>query len=155
MESMEAQIAATKCSWWDAMLTLGISCIIKGKEQSKLKTIQREFKDQLAVSKKLMGKMFYFDSLVKTAATLTMEATGLLETTKKLGNRLEDTKRELEQDFTDEEIEDNLFDEDFANDFAERLFESLDRLSKMCDEAIADCKLRKARLMKALIWGDL
>lgn len=91
--------------------------------------------------------MFYFDGLVKTAATLTSEATGLLETTKKLGNRLEDTKRELEQDFTDEEIEDNLFDEDFANDFAERLFDSLDRLSKMCDEAIADCKARKGRLV--------
>lgn len=53
--------------------------------------------------------MNYFDGLVKTAGTLTAEATGLLETTKKFGNRLEDTKRELEQDFTAEEIEDNLF----------------------------------------------
>lgn len=99
--------------------------------------------------------MNYFDGLVKTAGTLTAEATGLLETTKKFGNRLEDTKRELEQDFTAEEIEDNLFDEDFANDFAERLFESFERLSLMCDEAIADCKARKGRLVKALIWGDL
>lgn len=37
IDGMAAQIAATKCSWWDAMLTLGISCIIKGKEQAKLK----------------------------------------------------------------------------------------------------------------------
>jgi len=99
--------------------------------------------------------MFYFDGLGKTAALLVSEATGLLETTKKLENRIEDTKRELIQDFSDEEIDDNLWDEDFANEFAERLFESLTRLSKMCDEAIADCRARKVRLEKALIWGSL
>lgn len=99
--------------------------------------------------------MFYFEGLSKTAAVLVHEASGMLETTKKLENRLGDTIRELEQDFTDEEIDDNLWDEDFANDFAERLYESLDRLNKMCDETILDCKNRKARLLKALIWGDL
>lgn len=77
---------------------------------------------------------------------LTHEATGLLEVTKKLENRLSDAKRELTEDFTDEEIADNIWDEDFANDFAERLYESLERVDKCCDETIKDCKLRKARL---------
>lgn len=99
--------------------------------------------------------MFYFDGMVKTASMLTAEATGLLEVTKKLENRLGDAKRELEQDFNDTEIEDNLWDEDFANDFAERCYEALDRVSRQCDETIKDTKERKARLEKALIWGDL
>ena len=106
-------------------------------------------------SEKLMGKMMYFDGLVNSAKTLTAEATGILEVAKKLGSRLADAKRELEQDFTDEEIDDNLWDEDFAADFAERLFEALNRLEQTCDEAIKDCTERKARLMKALIWCDL
>ena len=32
MDGLEAQIKATKCSWWSAILTLGIDCIMKGKE---------------------------------------------------------------------------------------------------------------------------
>jgi len=43
-----------------------------------------------------MGRMFYFDCMKKTAALLTSEATGLLETTKKFENRLGDARRELE-----------------------------------------------------------
>ena len=102
-----------------------------------------------------MERMFYFDDLKKMAAFLTAEATGLLEATKTLENRLQDAQRELEQDFNDEEIEDNLWDEDFAADFAERLYEALERLEKCCDDTIKDCKERKERLQRALIWGDL
>jgi len=99
--------------------------------------------------------MFYFDGLLKTASALTAEATGLLTVVKTLENRLSDTKRELEQDFTDEEIEENLWDEDFAADYAERLYEALERLSLCCDDTIKDCKERKERLQNALIWGNL
>ena len=73
--------------------------------------------------------MDYFDGLSAVAATLTAEATGLLEQTKKMQNRLDDAMRELKQDYTDEEIEDNLWDEDFANEFAERLFISIERVT--------------------------
>lgn len=52
------------------------------------------------------------------------------------------------------EIDDQLGDEDFVNDFAEQLFESLDGLSQECDRVMADCKARKQRLTDALIWGD-
>lgn len=152
---MEKEVAAAKCSWWQAILTLGIACIKANDAKKQLQTVQREFKDQLAVSKKLFGKMDYFDGLSAVAATLTAEATGLLEQTKKMQNRLDDAMKELKQDYTDEEIEDNLWDEDFANEFAERLYISIERVTNVCEETITDCEERKARLQKALIWGDL
>jgi len=99
--------------------------------------------------------MDYFDGLVKLAAILTSEASGLLETTKTLENVMKDTYRELKEDFTDEAIEDSLWDEDFANDFAEGLYASFDLLNKQCDHTIKDCNLRKDRLTNALVGVDL
>lgn len=58
-------------------------------------------------------------------------------------------------DFTDEEIADNVWDEDFANDYAERLYEALERVDNICDTTVADCVQRRADLEQALIWGDL
>jgi hypothetical protein len=60
-------------------------------------------------------------------------------------------KKELMQDYTDDEIDDNLEDEDFANDFAESLHSSFNRLSEMCDEVTKDCVERKARMIKMLV----
>lgn len=96
IKDLEAQIAASKCGFWDALLTVGISCIIKGNAKAELETVKANFNRELAASNKLMTRMFYFDGLVKTAKHLTLEATGLLETTKKFENRLADTKLELE-----------------------------------------------------------
>lgn len=45
-------------------------------------------------------------------------------------------------------------DIDFANDFAEQLFEALDNLNIKCDEVVADCVARKQRLTDALIWDE-
>jgi len=76
-----------------------------------------------------------------------------LEITKKFENRLDDLKKELEQDYTPEEIDDNMEDEDFANEYAISLLASFKRLSDMCDEVTADCNERKARLVKMLTWS--
>jgi hypothetical protein len=86
---------------------------------------------------------------------LTEQASGLLDTTKALGTKLEGTKKELEQDFTDEEIDDQLGDVDFVNDFAEQLFEALERLNNQCDITIKDCAARKKALTDALIWDRI
>lgn len=67
---------------------------------------------------------------------------------------MQGTYNELNQDFTDEEIEDQLGDIDFANDFAEQLFDALKRLKVQCEITVKDTKERKARLTKALVWGD-
>lgn len=97
--------------------------------------------------------MGYFDSLVTVAKKLTSEATGLMETTKRFRSKLANTKAELESDFTDEDIDDNLGDEDFANEMAETLEVSLLNLQKECDIVIKDTLARKHRLEKVLIWG--
>lgn len=101
-----------------------------------------------------MSQMFYFGDLVGAAANLTAQATKLLEVTKKLENRLGDARRELEQDFTDDEIDENLWDEDFAIDFAERLHDSITRVQKQCDETIVNTRKIKADLDRSLIWDD-
>jgi len=59
----------------------------------------------------------------------------------------------LEQDYTDEEIEDNLFDVDFAIEFAESLMESFMRLDAMCEEVAKVCLEKKGTLDKVLTWG--
>lgn len=106
----------------------------------------------MAVLEKLANRLWYFDDLVDVSKNLTLEAAGLLELTRKFKNRLDDTKKELEQDYTADDIEDNLDDEDFANDYAETLFGSFDRLDKMCEEVMTDCLARKKRLTDMLIF---
>lgn len=98
---------------------------------------------ETAAAEKLNKRFNYFDNLKKLAATLTEQASGLLDTTKEFRSKLQSTQSELEQDFTDDEIDDQLGDEDFVNDFAEQLFEALENLDKQCDIVIADCKARK------------
>jgi len=109
----------------------------------------------MAAAEKLNKRFHYFDSLKKLAATLTQEASGMLDTTKAFQSKLKGTMTELSQDFTPEEIDDQLGDVDFMNDFAEQLFDALDRLSKECDKTIADCIARKKRLTDALIWDKI
>jgi hypothetical protein len=64
------------------------------------------FKNEMAAANRLNNKFGYFDGLKKLAASLTEEATGLLDVTKEFASKIESTKYELEQDFTDEEIDD-------------------------------------------------
>jgi len=59
----------------------------------------------------------------------------------------------LEQDFTDEDIEDNLGDEDFANEMADTLNASLVNLMNECEIVAKDTLDRKHRLDKVLIYG--
>jgi len=75
-----------------------------------------------------------------------------VETTKRFANRLDDTKKDLEQDYTEEEIENYLDDPDFATEFAETLHRSLNRLSKECDQVVAECTASKKQLRKVLTW---
>jgi len=98
--------------------------------------------------------MYYFDGIKELSNTLVEESTGLLDTTKEFRQKLADSKYELEQDFNDEEIEDNLGDDDFLNDYAEQLEELMQNLSDECDRVMADCKARKARLDHAITWDE-
>lgn len=94
---------------------------------------------ELAAANSMNEKMHYFDNLRTLSNTLVDEATGLLDRTKEFEQKLKDTKYELETDFNDEEIEWQLGDVDFCNDFAEQLFEVLNNLGTFCDDLILDC----------------
>lgn len=78
-----------------------------------------------------------------------------MDVTKEFKSKIESAKYELEQDFTDEEIDDQLGDEDFLNDFASQLHEALDNLSKECDRVAKYCLDAKKRLTNALIWDKI
>lgn len=137
------------------IFTFGASCRNAAKLRNKLNAQIGNLQAEAAAAQKLDKRFGYFDSLKKLAATLTQEATGLLDITKEFRSKLQGTQKELEQDFTEEEIDDQLGDVDFMNDFAEQLFDALDRLRQQCDIVINDCKARKKRLTDALIWNKI
>lgn len=137
------------------ILTFGGACRKAAELKRKLNAQIGELNAQITAAGRLDKRFHYFDGLKKLAKTLTAEASGLLDITKEFRSKLESTQKELSQDFTDEEIDDQLGDEDFMNDFAESLFEALDSLGKKCDEVIADCLARKKRLTDALIWDKI
>jgi hypothetical protein len=83
--------------------------------------------------------MGYFDALVNSAKTLTTQAAGLLESTKKFRQTLSDTAKELKSDYTEGDVIENMGDVDFANDFANELKNTLDNLIKECKRVSDDC----------------
>ena len=99
----------------------------------------------------LAKRMFYFDELVGSAHTLVTESAGMLKTTRDFEQGLKVSRGELVSDFTPSDIEENLGDCDFANDFADSLKENLDNLRKVCKKTKNDCIARKHRLDDALI----
>jgi hypothetical protein len=137
------------------IFTFGAACRKAASLRNKLNSQIGNLRAEMAAAQKLDKRFHYFDSLKRLAATLTQEASGLLDVTKEFRSKLEGTKKELEQDFNDSEIDDQLGDEDFVNDYAEQLFEALERLEKQCDHVIKDCKARKLRLTNALIWDKI
>jgi hypothetical protein len=76
-------------------------------------------KRETAAAAKIDKQFHYFDGLKKLAGTLTQEASGLLDTTKEFRSKLQSTQAEIKQDFNDSEIDDQLGDLDFVNDFAD------------------------------------
>lgn len=136
------------------IFTFGAACKKAEKLRNELNSKIGNLKAEMSAAQKLDKRFHYFDQLKKLAGTLTEEASGLLDVTKELQSKMQGTYNELVQDFTDEEIDDQLGDVDFANDFAEQLMEALDRLKVQCDITIKDTKERKERLTHALIWGN-
>jgi len=110
------------------IFSFGATCREAAKIRAKLNEQIGQLNAEISAGEKVNKRFHYFDSLKKLAGTLTEEAAGLLDITKELKSKLSGTLRELEQDFTDDEIDDQLGDEDFLNDFAEQLFEAIERL---------------------------
>jgi len=94
--------------------------------------------------------MNYFDDLLGSAKTLVAESEAVLNLTKNFRQALTIAKDVLERDYTPEDIEENLGDVDFANDFAEELFKTLDELKKVSEDVSQECSIRKHNLDAAL-----
>jgi hypothetical protein len=94
--------------------------------------------------------MNYFDDLLESAHTLVRESAGVLDTTKTFRQALIVAKTVLERDYQPSDVEENLGDVDFANDFAEELWKTLNELKLVAENVSNDCLQRKHRLDNAL-----
>jgi hypothetical protein len=112
--------------------------------------VQADLKEEAAIIKAISKRMNYFDDLLGSADTLVKEAAGVLNTTKTFRQALVQAKTILERDYTPADIEENLGDVDFANDFAEELVKTLLELKKTAQWVSNDCIQRKHRLDDAL-----
>ena len=110
------------------IFTFGESCRKAADLRNKLNSQIGSLKAEIEVSAKLDKRFHYFDSLKTLAKTLTEEASGLLDNTKEFKSQLLSVQKELENNFTDDEIDDQLGDDFFLNDFAEMLYETIERL---------------------------
>lgn len=155
LADLEKQAAASKCTFWQMIFTFGKACRNANKLKAELTAKIGNLRAQTEVAAELDGKFHYFDNLKKLAKTLTSQASGLLDTTKEFRSRLDSTVKELKQDFTEEEIDDQLGDEDFMNDFAEQLYDTFERLGQTCAKTVTDCINRKKALTDALIWNKV
>lgn len=82
IQEMEAKLKEAHCGFWDAMFTLGISCIKAGNMRAELEKTKRIFENELRVAERLNKRMHYFDGLKTLSNQLVEESTGLLDLTK-------------------------------------------------------------------------
>jgi hypothetical protein len=94
--------------------------------------------------------MNYFDDLLGSAKTLVEESEAVLNLTQNFKQALTIAKKVLTTDYTAEDIEENLGDVDFANDFADELGKTLKELQVVSENVSAECATRKHNLDAAL-----
>lgn len=156
LRDLEIKLKNTGCinngaELFRAILSLGIACAFDSPTKIKLNNVRADLKDEEVILRALLKRMGYFDGVVAIANSLAHHAAGLINTTKKFRSKLAATKKELELDFKEVDIIENMGDVDFANDFAETLWDRLNELKKACDVVSKDCLGRKHALEKVLI----
>jgi len=138
-----------------AIFTLGLACLLGQSDTKKeMLNVQADLKEEQAIINAISKRMNYFDDLLGSAHTLVKEAAGVLNTTKTFKQALVQAKNVLTRDYTPEDIEENLGDVDFANDFAEELYKTLHELNTVAEHVSNDCIQRKHRLDAALTGID-
>jgi len=135
-----------------AIFTLGLACLLgKSDTQKEYENVKADLVEEQAIIQAIAKRMNYFDDLLESAATLVRESAGVLETTKTFKQALVIAKTVLERDYTPSDVAENLGDVDFANDFAEELWKTLNELKQVAETVANDCLQRKHRLDAALI----
>lgn len=158
LEQVEAKLKKIGCvnngaELLRAIFTLGLACAgLFGENDTKkeMMNIKADLREQQAIMNAILKRMNYFDDLLGSAKTLVKEAAGVINTTKTFKQALTVAKTVLERDYKASDIAENLGDVDFANDFAEELFKTLDELKKVAQFVANDCIQRKHNLDNAL-----
>jgi len=144
MADLEQQLKSAGCvnnsaELLRAIFTLGIACAFDSPTKIKLQNVRNSLIEEETILKALLKRMGYFDGLVDVAKTLTEQATGLLETTRHFRAALAEQRDVLVQEYSDEDIIENMGDVDFANDFAQLLKHDLEGLQAECKKVGEDC----------------
>jgi hypothetical protein len=112
--------------------------------------VKADLREEQAIIQAIAKRMNYFDDLLGSADTLVKESGEVLKTTKNFRQALVQAKTVLERDYTPADVEENLGDVDFANDFAEELYKVLHGLKVAAEHVSSDCRKRKHKLEAAL-----
>lgn len=120
-----------------------------------IRRLQDKYRHEIRTFKSVQSRMHYFDNLQKLGRTLAAEATKLLDSAKALKSAIDRVLKNLKQNYTDAEIEENFGedDEDWIADFTQGFLDDCNELERFCKTVMADCNKRKAALDHALIWG--
>jgi len=111
-----------------AILTFGYSCSLDSPTKIELQNVKTDLKEEQTIILAIDKRMGYFDGLKDAADTLVSESSQVLDLTKSFRQSLVQAKEVLKNDYTAEDIEENMGDLDFANDFATSLNDVLDQL---------------------------
>lgn len=108
--------------------------------------IETDLREEQIVYQALQKRMDFFDDLKESADSLVEESGRILELTEGFKASLEAGRASLERDFNAEEVEMNLGDDDFANEFMQNLYDALQELSNKALEVGDACRVRKRAL---------
>lgn len=113
-----------------AIFTLGLACLMPNDTKKEMMNVKADLQEEKLIMEAIAKRMNYFDDLTESAQTLVKESAGVLNTTKEFRKALVVAKTVLERDYKPSDVAENLGDVDFANDFAEELFKTLNALKK-------------------------
>ena len=133
-----------------AIFTLGLACLFDNDTKKEMMNVRADLREEQAIIQAISKRMNYFDDLLGAAETLVKESQHVLELTKGFKQALVVAKTVLERDYTPEDVEENLGDVDFANDFAMELWKTMDELKQEAQKVSDDCIQTKHRLDNAL-----
>jgi len=133
-----------------AIFTLGLACLFDNDTKKEMRNVKADLLEEQTIMNAIAKRMDYFDDLLGAAKTVVKEAAGVVNTTKTFRQALVLAKKILEKDYTQEDIEENLGDVDFANDFSDELMKTLQDLRKVSVATSQDCSERQHRLTAAL-----
>lgn len=156
VEAKEKEFASIPtCNFWKNLFS-GWGCQRSSDKQKKeIRALQAKFRGQIKTFKDVESRMHYFDDLQKLGRTLAAEAGKLLGSAKDLKEAIDRTLKSLQQEYTDEEIEENFGDDDeeWIEAYTEQFLDDCNSLEAFTKKVMADCKQRKSTLDRALIWG--